>query len=158
MTGSLWRVQVHDGGGAAVFYALTDGPTFFPDIRRAYKALCAARPQAWESIDSVERVESVQVTDDLANRRVADQRKYRVAKTGEASASVLDRCDQCAAWLADQLRDAPQPVHALRLRAEELGYSSKTLYRAKDRLGVSGTTGGGGKKWWHVGPLNFVIG
>ena len=53
-------------------------------------------------------------------------------------------------WLALQLRDMPIPALTIKADAKEAGISEKTLYRAKDALGVKSLKDGFGGSWrWH---------
>jgi hypothetical protein len=55
------------------------------------------------------------------------------------------------AWLATRLRDMPLPATTVLDDAEAAGISKKTLYRAKDALGVESKKDGLGGTWrWHL--------
>jgi hypothetical protein len=62
-----------------------------------------------------------------------DYRPDDEAPAPKAKASrVAEMCD----WLTERLADRPRKVCELRDEAEEHGFSSKTLYRARDELGL----------------------
>jgi len=54
-------------------------------------------------------------------------------------------------WLDTKLRDMPLPATTVFNDAEEAGIAKKTLYRAKDALGVESKKDGLGNTWrWHL--------
>ena len=53
-------------------------------------------------------------------------------------------------WLATELKDMPLPANTVLEDAKQKGISKKTLYRAKDALGVESKKDGLGGSWrWH---------
>lgn len=59
--------------------------------------------------------------------------RFGGAKTGPVPAAIT----ACMAWLAARLASGPARVKDLRDQAEAAGYSVTTLYKSKDRLGLS---------------------
>lgn len=56
---------------------------------------------------------------------------------------------ECGEWLAEFLADKPQRVAEIRTKGEGKGFSSKTIYAAKELLGVIETTSER-CKWWGM--------
>jgi hypothetical protein len=57
--------------------------------------------------------------------------------------------DKCSGWLREYVAPAPAKVHEIRTAAERKGFSTKTLYKAKDILPISEFESEG-KKWWEL--------
>jgi hypothetical protein len=71
------------------------------------------------------------------------------AGTDEAAQGKSSRLEEVVEWLHDYLAAAPARVHQVRTDAEGKGFSTRTLYKAKDRL-VLGEYELEGKKWWRL--------
>lgn len=79
----------------------------------------------------------------------------RPAAGGKGKGDGEDRAAQkCAAWLAVRLAAAPAKVADLRDLAEAKGFSSKTLYQARDLLGVRDRQDEWKVKWWGLSPAD----
>jgi hypothetical protein len=70
------------------------------------------------------------------------------AKAETASGRVAARMEEVKGWLAEQLRQGPEPLHELRNAAEQAGFNSNLLYRAKDSLGIEEFESEK-EKWWE---------
>lgn len=61
------------------------------------------------------------------------------------------KLEACVSWLRDRLATGPASLSEIRHDAALAGFSAKTLYRAKDALGV-GDDLWDGRRWWSVSP------
>lgn len=66
---------------------------------------------------------------------------------------LSDAAEECRAWLADRLADAPQPVRDVRREAEARGFSVRTLYEAVGGMGLV-ESGSRGRAYWAL-PNGF---
>lgn len=69
---------------------------------------------------------------DLSPPEAPGPQRFGGAKTGPPPAEVAE----CMAWLAQRLADGAVPVARLRTETEARGWSTGTLYKARDRSGV----------------------
>jgi hypothetical protein len=66
-----------------------------------------------------------------------------------AAQGKTSRVDEVIAWLQEYLAVGPARVHQIRTDAEAKGFSTKTLYKAKDKM-ILGEYEADGKKWWRL--------
>jgi hypothetical protein len=67
----------------------------------------------------------------------------------EEAAKPHPRLVECCDWLREQLRLGSKRVSHVRKQAETAGFSSKTLYKARDTIGAHEFEAEG-KKWWQL--------
>ena len=84
---------------------------------------------------------------DLDPPKPPDEGQVFVGKAGAGGMEATPRLQECIAWVAKQLDEGNNRVGQLRTAAELVGFSSKTLYKARDKMGVIETESEGRKYW-----------
>ena len=69
---------------------------------------------------------------------------------GSDDGGIPTKIQACMSWLQDLLKSDPKRVSHTRNEAELAGFDAKTLYKAKDRLGVEQFEEADSKKWWKL--------
>jgi hypothetical protein len=86
---------------------------------------------------------------DVGNEYDADPPSAPEAAEPVKRGPKSDKIDAAKRWLQEALRDGPKRVSYLRRSAEEKGIVARTLYRAKDDLGIEEFEMQD-KKWWRL--------